>query len=265
MKKFFVIGNPISHSLSPELHNFWIKKNKINAVYDKIKLEEEELKDFINKLRNEEIHGINVTVPFKNKVIKYLDKLSLEVETTNSVNTIYKSGDDIIGHNTDVAGFELSLRHSKINVLHKSILILGAGGVVPSIIYSLLSMGCKKIFLSNRTTEKAENIKKKFNEVEVLKWGKIPDFDIVINATSVGLKGDSLDLDLNTKNKIFYDIIYNPKETQFLKKAKENGNRIENGIFMFIYQANQSFSIWNNVIPKIDEEVLSILGWSKLV
>ena len=259
MKKFFVIGNPISHSLSPELHNFWIKKNKINAIYDKIKLEESELKGFINKLRNEEINGINVTVPFKNKVIKYLDKLSLEVETTESVNTIYKSGDDIIGHNTDVAGFELGLRHSKINVLHKSILILGAGGVVPSIIYSLLSMGCKKIFLSNRTFEKAENIKKKFNEVEVVKWGKIPDFDIVINATSVGLKGDSLDLNLNTKDKIFYDVIYNPKETQFLKKAKENGNKIENGMYMFVYQANQSFSIWNNVIPKIDEEVLKIL------
>ncbi len=136
---------------------------------------------------------------------------------------------------------------------------MGAGGVVPSIIYSLLSMGCKKIFLSNRTFEKAENIKKKFNEVEVVKWGKIPDFDIVINATSVGLKGDSLDLNLNTKDKIFYDVIYNPKETQFLKKAKENGNRIENGMYMFVYQANQSFSIWNNVIPKIDEEVLKIL------
>jgi len=259
MKKFFVIGNPISHSLSPELHNFWIKKNKINAVYDKIKLEEPELKDFINKLRNEEIHGINVTVPFKNKVIKYLDKLSLEVETTDSVNTIYKSGNELIGHNTDVAGFELGLRHSKINVLHKSILILGAGGVVPSIIYSLLSMGCKKIFLSNRNIEKAENIKKKFNEIEVLKWRKIPDFDIVINATSVGLKGESLDLDLDTKDKVFFDVIYNPKETQFLKKARENGNRVENGKFMFIYQANQSFSIWNNVIPKIDEEVLKIL------
>ena len=121
-------------------------------------------------------------------------------------------------------------------------------------------MGCKKIFLSNRTIDKAENIKKKFNEVEVLKWGKIPDFDIVINATSVGLNDDSLDLDLKTKDKIFYDIIYNPKETQFLKEAKENGNRIENGMFMFIYQANQSFSIWNNVIPKIDEEVLNLLG-----
>ena len=259
MKKFFVIGNPINHSLSPELHNFWLKKNKINAVYDKIKLEESELKDFINKLRNEEIHGINVTVPFKNKVIKYLDKLSSEVETTDSVNTIYKSGVDIVGHNTDVAGFELGLRHAKISVLRKSILILGAGGVVPSIVYSLLNMGCKKIFLSNRTIEKAVNIKKKFNEIEVLKWGEKPDFDIVINATSVGLKDDTLDINLNTKDKIFYDIIYNPKETQFLKKAKENGNRTENGMFMFIYQANQSFSIWNNVIPKIDEEVLKIL------
>ena len=265
MKKFFVIGNPINHSLSPELHNFWIKKNKINAVYDKIKLEESDLKDFIDKLRNDEIHWINVTVPFKNKIIKYLDKLSLEVETTQSVNTIYKSGDNIIGHNTDVAGFELGFRHSKINVLHKSILILGAGGVVPSIIYSLLSMGCKKIFLSNRTIEKAENIKKKFNEVEVLKWGEIPNFDIVINGTSVGLKGDSLDLDLNIKDKVFYDVIYNPKETNFLKEAKENGNRIENGMFMFIYQANQSFSIWNNVIPKIDGEVLKLFEWLKLV
>ena len=259
MKKFFVIGNPINHSLSPELHNFWIKKNNINAVYEKIKLEEPELKNFINKLRNEQIHGINVTVPFKNKVIKYLDKLSLEVEITESVNTIYKSGKNIIGHNTDVAGFELGLRHSKINVLHKSILILGAGGVVPSIIYSLISMGCKKIFLSNRTISKAENIKKRFGEIEVLKWGEIPDFDMVINATSVGLKSDSLDINFNVKDKIFYDVIYNPKETQFLKKAKENGNKIENGKFMFIYQANQSFSIWNNIIPKIDEEVLKIL------
>ncbi len=259
MKKYFVIGNPINHSLSPELHNFWLKKNNINATYEKIKLEEDELENFIKKLRNDEIHGINVTVPFKNKVIKYLDKLSLEVETTGSVNTIYKNGNDIIGHNTDVAGFELGLRHSKINVLHKSILILGAGGVVPSIIYSLLSMGCKKIFLSNRTVEKAEDIKKKFDDIDILKWGEIPDFDIIINATSVGLKSDSLDLDLNVKDKIFYDVIYNPKETQFLKKAKETGNKTENGKLMFIYQANQSFSIWNNVIPKIDHEALKIL------
>ncbi len=260
MKKYFVIGNPIEHSLSPELHNFWIKKNNINATYEKIKLNESDLSNFINKLKNNEIHGINVTVPFKNKVINFLDKLSLEAEETGSVNTIYKNRNEIIGHNTDVAGFELGLRHSKINVLHKSILILGAGGVAPSIIYSLMGMGCKKIYLSNRTIEKAMNIKRKFNEIDVVKWGNIPDFDIVINATSVGLKGESLKLNFNAKDKIFYDVIYNPKETPFLKEAKASGNTIENGKFMFIYQANQSFSIWNNVIPKIDDEVLKIFN-----
>ena len=259
MKKYFVIGNPIEHSLSPELHNFWIKKNNIGAIYEKVKLEEKELKGFVNRMRKDEIHGINVTVPFKNKVIKYLDKLSLEAEKTESVNTIYKSGKNIIGHNTDVAGFELGLRHSKINVLHKSILILGAGGVVPSIIYSLLGMGCKKIYLANRTISKTENIKKKFGEIEILKWGEIPDFDIAINATSVGLKGDSLDIEFNVKDKVFYDVIYNPKVTNFLKMARKNGNKIENGKYMFIYQANQSFSIWNNLIPKIDEEAIKIL------
>tara|TARA_Y100001935_G_C16843301_1_gene285102 strand:- start:127 stop:492 length:366 start_codon:yes stop_codon:yes gene_type:complete len=119
-------------------------------------------------------------------------------------------------------------------------------------------MGCKKIFLSNRTLKKAEDIKKKFEEIEILKWGEKPEFDMIINATSVGLNGDSLDLDFDVKDKVFYDVIYNPKETQFLKKAKKNGNKIENGKFMFIYQANQSFSIWNNVIPKIDDEVLKI-------
>tara|TARA_B100000941_G_scaffold276524_1_gene239261 strand:+ start:1039 stop:1821 length:783 start_codon:yes stop_codon:yes gene_type:complete len=259
MKKFFVIGNPINHSLSPELHNFWLKKNSINGSYGKIKLEEDDLKNFIQKLRKDEIHGINVTVPFKNKVIKYLDKLSLEVEKTGSVNTIYKNNEYIIGHNTDVAGFELGLRHSKINVLDKLIFIIGAGGVVPSIIYSLLNMGCKKIMLTNRTKEKTEEIKKIFKEIKIIKWGEIPDFDIVINATSVGLKGDTLNLNFDVKNKIFYDVIYNPKETEFLKNAKIKGNKIENGKLMFIYQANQSFSIWNNVIPKIDEEVLKII------
>ena len=259
MKKFFVIGNPINHSLSPELHNFWLKKNSINGSYGKIKLEEDDLKNFIQKLRKDEIHGINVTVPFKNKVIKYLDKLSLEVEKTGSVNTIYKNNEYIIGHNTDVAGFELGLRHSKINVLDKLIFIIGAGGVVPSIIYSLLNMGCKKIMLTNRTKEKTEEIKKIFKEIKIIKWGEIPDFDIVINATSVGLKGDTLNLNFDVKNKIFYDVIYNPKETEFLKNAKIKGNKIENGKLMFIYQANQSFSIWNNVIQKIDEEVLKII------
>ena len=141
-------------------------------------------------------------------------------------NTLITEEGGIFAESTDGPGFLKDLYVKEIDLNKKNILILGAGGVVPSIVYSLLSMGCKKIFLSNRTIEKAENIKKKFNEVEILKWGEIPDFDIVINATSVGLKGDSLDLEFNVKDKIFYDVIYNPKETQFLKKAKQELLRI---------------------------------------
>ena len=122
-------------------------------------------------------------------------------------------------------------------------------------------MNVSKIIISNRTKKKAEDLKSQFHNLEILDWGDINDFDVIINATSLGLNKESINLDFSkfVNDKLFYDVIYNPKETQFLKKAKENGNRVENGKFMFIYQANQSFSIWNNVIPIIDEEVLKIL------
>ena len=134
MKKYFVIGNPIEHSLSPVLHNYWIKENNIEANYDKKKLEEFELGDLIFKLKKKQIDGLNVTVPFKNKVISFLDKLTFEAEQTQSVNTIYLDGNEIIGHNTDIEGFELSIKNIKYNLNDKKIFILGAGGVVPSII-----------------------------------------------------------------------------------------------------------------------------------
>ena len=106
MKKFLVIGNPIKHSLSPKLHNYWIKINNIDAIYEKKQLNEEELENIIFNVKKNEIHGINVTVPFKNKIIPYIDQLSPEAEKTQSVNTIYTSNNQIIGHNTDIAGFD---------------------------------------------------------------------------------------------------------------------------------------------------------------
>ena len=261
MKKFCVIGNPIDHSLSPKLHNFWFKKNKIEAIYEKKLFEEKEIPKLIKSIRNSEINGVNVTVPFKNSVIPFLDDLSFEAKKTNSVNTICIEENKVIGHNTDIVGFELALRYVNYDVKRKKALILGAGGVSPSIILALKNMGCENICLTNRTLEKAEKIKETFNEITVRKWGDIPEFDIVINATSVGLKNENFGLELNKfgNNKFFYDVIYNPSETNFLKNAKLNGNKTENGMMMFIYQAHQSFALWNKVLPKIDEETIEII------
>ena len=261
MKKFCVIGNPIDHSLSPKLHNFWLKKNKIDAIYEKKLLEEKEIPKLIESIRKSEINGVNVTVPFKNLVIPFLDSLSSDAKQTNSVNTICVEGDKIIGHNTDIVGFELALRYVNYDVKRKKALIIGAGGVSPSIILALKNMGCENIYLTNRTLEKAEKIKETFNDIIIQKWGDIPEFDIVINATSIGLNKENFDLEIKKfgNNKFFYDVIYNPSETNFLKKAKLSGNKTENGKMMFIYQAHQSFALWNKVLPKIDEETIGVL------
>ena len=116
MKNFLVIGNPIEHSLSPKLHNYWIKENNIDAVYDKKKLDENELKSIISEVKKEKINGINVTVPFKKAVIPFLDELSLEAKDTQSVNTIYLQNGVTIGHNTDIAGFELAIKYAKYDI-----------------------------------------------------------------------------------------------------------------------------------------------------
>ncbi len=261
MKKFLVIGNPINHSLSPQLHNYWIKKNNINGIYNKEKLDSNDLKNLILRIRSKEINGINVTVPFKKEIILHCDELSLEAQSTQSVNTIYLDNSKIIGHNTDINGFELGVKDTKYNVSGKKILILGAGGVVSSIIFALNRMGASKITVSNRTKIKAEALKDLFNNLEVVDWGEIPYFDMIINATSLGLSDkDKINLDFsNVKGKFFYDVIYNPKETNFLKFAKLMGNKVENGKKMFIHQAAAAFKIWHGVKPEINEETNKLL------
>ena len=261
-KKFLVIGNPIDHSLSPKLHNHWIKKYKIDAVYEKKLLNNSEIENLIFNIREEKIYGINITVPFKKIVIPFLDKLSEEAEITQSVNTIYKKNNKIIGDNTDIEGFKLSLEKTKLETKNKKALILGAGGVVPSIIFALKKMQIKKIYLSNRTELKAIELKKNFPEIEIIKWGKTLDFDIIINATSIGLKEED-EINVNykkiSKDKFFYDVIYNPPETNFLKNAKKYGGITKNGKMMFIYQAQKAFFIWHKIVPEIDKETINLL------
>ena len=144
------------------------------------------------------MEGLNVTVPFKKSIIPHLDILSSNALRTQSVNTISLNKGHLIGDNTDINGFELSIRKLNYDVSDKTVLILGAGGVVPSIILSLLRMKASKILLSNRTKEKANNLKKFFKEINIIDWGDLPDFDMIINATTLGLnKDDKFGLDLS--------------------------------------------------------------------
>ena len=262
MKKYLVIGNPIDHTLSPKLHNYWIKKKNINAEYDKKKINLNDIESIIEEIKSEKINGANVTIPFKKSVIPFMDELTQESEKSQSVNTIYLQNGKVVGHNTDISGFELGIKYCKYDIKNKIVLILGAGGVVSSLIIALKKMGVSKIILSNRTKTKAEDLKKQFNEIEVINWGETPNFDMVVNATSIGLNNeDGIKLNYSEigHNKFFYDIIYNPRETIFLKRAKLFGNKTENGKMMFIYQAHQSFAIWHKTLPDIDDETTNLL------
>ena len=262
MKKYFVIGNPIEHSLSPRLHNHWLKENNIDAIYDKIKLEDKEIKNFIQDIKNQKISGCNVTIPFKKAVIPFLDKLSLESEQTQSVNTITFDDGNLVGHNTDISGFEKAIKSIDFNIEGKKVLILGAGGVVSSIIIALKKMQVSKIIISNRTRQKAENLKMLFNYLNIVEWGILPELDVIINATSLGLKNETINIDFSNigKNKLFYDVIYNPNETIFLKQGKEFGNLSENGKLMFLYQASEAFKLWHGIEPKINTDTLKLLN-----
>ncbi len=262
IKKYFVIGNPIEHSLSPKLQNYWLKENNINAIYDKIKLEESEIENFVLEIRKQEIAGCNVTVPFKRSVIPFLDALSPEAEETQSVNTILFDNNRVIGHNTDIGGFTRAIYKLNFEIKNKKIFILGAGGVVPSIIFALKKMGVSEIILSNRTKKKAEDLKKKHQDLRIVEWGDLTAFDVIINATSIGLKNEFINLDFSKvgNNKLFYDVIYNPPETNFLKQGKILKNKTENGKLMFIYQALEAFKLWHGFEPKINDTILGILN-----
>ena len=262
MKKYLVIGNPIEHSQSPQLHNYWIKKNNINGIYEKQLFHKHELKDLIFKVKEKKINGINITVPFKKEIIPYLDELSPEAKLTGSVNTINLVKEKVVGYNTDITGFEFAIKDINFDLNKKKVLILGAGGVVSSIIFALNKMRISGVTITNRTREKAENLKDLFKNLKIVDWGVIPYFDVIINATSLGLNdSENIDLDFSKvgKNKLFYDVIYNPKETNFLKKAKKMGNKTENGKKMFVYQAAAAFKIWHNIQPEINNQAIKVL------
>ena len=270
-KKFGIIGNPIGHSLSPVLHNYWFKKYAIDADYSIIETKDNKLQEIIEKIKVGSYSGINVTLPFKQKIINYIDKVVNDAELTGSVNTILLDNDKtVIGENTDVYGLQAAYLKEIENDSKKKALVIGAGGVSPSIILSIQKTGIRDISITNRTNEKCIFLKKKFNFLNIISWinlkSEIKNFDLIINATSLGLKnGEDFSFNFNnTKNEVIYiDTIYNPLETKTFKYLKEEGRKVFNGLDMFIYQGQKSFYLWNKVNPEIDDELVELLN-SKL-
>jgi shikimate dehydrogenase len=261
-KNFLVIGNPIKHSLSPFLHNYWFHKNKINCEYKKLEMTKSSIKKILNKVRKKEIEGINVTIPFKNSVIKYLDILKGDALKTSSVNTVYLNKKKLVGDNTDVYGFSSGVLR-KVKTRIKKAGVIGAGGVTSSIILALIHKGVKKIYITNRTFSKLKVFEKKFKKVICpIKWNDrykvFADVQILINVTSLGMLGQKdLKFDFSIFNKRInvVDIVYNPENTRFLKDARKNGHKIFTGLDMFIYQAQKAFYIWNRKNPKITKDI----------
>tara|TARA_B110001452_G_scaffold136693_1_gene113631 strand:+ start:1351 stop:2175 length:825 start_codon:yes stop_codon:yes gene_type:complete len=272
MKKYLVIGNPIGHSLSPLIHNYWMKKHGlVDSIYEKKKVENKDLKNIVDQVRSGEIEGVNITVPYKKEIIPLLDDVRGDAKLTQSVNTLCKVNNEVHGYNTDTRGFKNSLKEDYNN---KNIFIIGAGGVTSSILEAFVGTA-NKIYITNRTKEKAKELKKlgdaslnllgrKKEIIEVIDWGKKPEIcDIIINTTSVGLIIDeNLNLDFedykNNKDTLFYDLIYNPKETNFLKEARLRGNMTMNGKMMFLWQAQIAFQMWTGFSTKVDSEVVKL-------
>ena len=266
-KKFGIIGNPIKHSLSPVLHNYWFKKYKIDATYSILEVNDNQLPEITERIRGKDLIGVNITLPYKQKIVPLLDVLVNEAEVTSSVNTIYLNNQEaVVGENTDVFGLQAAYLKEVNNTLNKKALVIGAGGVSPSVILSFQKSGIRDISIANRTLEKCLFLKKKFPKLNIIEWKnlkhEIEKFDIIVNATSLGLKnGENFDFDFeNTKeNLIFIDTIYNPLETKTFKYLKEKNMKVYNGLDMFIYQGQKAFYLWNKINPEIDQNLVDLL------
>ena len=265
---FGIIGNPVSHSLSPILHNYWFKKYNISAEYKLYEVRENEIKNIIKDLKERKINGINVTLPYKNIIIPHLSRTINDAKDTHSVNTIFMDNEgSLIGENTDVYGFQAGYLQTLSGVSsNKKALIIGAGGVAPSIILALKKSNINEISLINRTYEKSLFLKKKFPSIQIARWEnfekEIRKFDIIINATSLGLK-KGMDFDVKFENfkdnLIYIDTIYNPKQTKMIKFFRSKNIQTSNGLDMLIYQGQKSFYIWNKINPEVDNELINLL------
>jgi shikimate dehydrogenase len=256
-KIYGLIGLPLSHSLSPLMHNAAFRALKINSEYRLFELKPEGLESFFGSLPENNIYGLNVTVPYKEKILTFLDKISDEAKIIGAVNTIRISGNILEGFNTDGEGFLKNLKEDlKFGPKAKAVIILGAGGAGRAISVYLCKENPGSITIydvdSNKAAKLVSHLKENFKGITVNHAGSIAgmplgEADLLVNAAPIGLKESDpcvIDPNLLGKNILVYDLIYNPKETKLLRLAKERGIRVSNGLGMLLYQGMAAFEIW---------------------
>ncbi len=272
-KTFCVIGDPISHSLSPLIHNASFTALKLNYSYIAFRVPYAELENSVNSLKSINIAGFNVTIPHKVNIINYIDGLSEDAKIAGAVNTVKNEDGKFMGFNTDIYGLIAPLEERKISFKDLKVLILGAGGACRAALAGLSKKNINKINIINRDQKKLNKVillgKKlglncipfDYNDQNIL--NKISkESDLIINTTSIGLNNETSPLksDFMHKDTIVFDIVYRPLYTDLLNKAKSAGCNIVFGYEMFLHQAAKSFEIWTGLPAPIKDMKKSLFG-----
>tara|TARA_Y100000994_G_scaffold66231_1_gene54061 strand:- start:2163 stop:3005 length:843 start_codon:yes stop_codon:yes gene_type:complete len=262
-KVYSVIGNPVKHSKSPNMHNAAFQALNINACYVPLEPRNEDLKNICNLIKFGIISGSNVTIPFKEAVMEYVDVLTDEASMIGSVNTLYSRDGKLVGNNTDGLGFKKSL-FSDLGFapLEKSAIILGAGGAAKAVTAKLCQAELKTLAIFDIDLKRAEELVKhisNFNyktKVILIDSSQVDSYsnqsDLIVNCTPIGMKDDDpvlVSKEAITNNHWVYDLVYTPPMTKLLTNAQEVGAKVLNGMDMLAYQGAESFSIWENVDP----------------
>lgn len=274
-----LIGYPLKHSRSPHMHNSSFQKLGLDFVYLAFEVEDGKIEEGINAMKTFNAIGFNVTMPHKEKVVKFLDEVSEDAKLIGSVNTVLNKDGKMIGYNTDGRGFVKALEMSDIEYKGRKVVVLGSGGAARAVAIQLAFDGASEVVIANRTQSKAEEIANTINENIYTSHGRVVDLkdstlkdelldsSILVNCTSVGMK-DTIDKSVINNSDVFHkglfvvDIIYDPLKTKFLSMAEEAGCRVMNGIDMMIYQGALAFKIWTGVEMPI-EYVKKVLFTSK--
>jgi shikimate dehydrogenase len=268
-----VIGDPISHSLSPVIHNFFLEKYEISGSYEAVHIKKDNLGPGVQGLVDQGFSGFNVTIPHKESIFKICDHTSKSAQLVGAVNTVIITADNkLFGHNSDVDGFLNNLRNLQpdFDLNDKTAFVIGAGGASRAIVYGLIKSGVRKIHLTNRNKERALNLIANFSsfetEIEFLEMAEfsqnLNSCDLLVNTTSLGMLHGTkvqeeliIDLSLLNDSAIVYDIVYKPLMTNLLKNSEERGNKIVTGIGMLIEQALIGFEAWFKEKPKPDSNL----------